>query len=192
MAVTIVACLVMFAATYYFAAVIQTVLHRVFGHRDRIHRVYVVHAQGHHAKYPPHRLKTDAWIDSEQHVMWYYAIPLVPVALAIAWLGEFWLFLSHAASLAFAIWWHIYLHKQYHLRATHWERFAWFRRKRELHFIHHRHVHSNFAIVEYWIDRCLGTRKEPSTSERCRQRKRQATNALHRCLRAFTLRSLRC
>jgi hypothetical protein len=159
-------CLLMFAGTYYFAAIIQTLLHRIFGHHDRIHSVYETHAKGHHGKYPPHRLVSDEWLDSERHVMWYYAIPFVPVALLVAWAFGPWLFLSHAAAMAFAIWWHIYLHQQYHLNGSGRERFQWFRTKRELHFIHHCEVHKNYAIVEYWIDIFLGTRKEPAPPPR--------------------------
>ena len=107
-------------ATYYFAAIVQTVLHRVFGHHDRIHAVYETHAKGHHGKYPPHRLIADEWLDSEQHVMWYYAIPFVPAALAVLWFFGPWLFGSHVLAMVFAIWWHIYLHKQYHLRGSRW------------------------------------------------------------------------
>lgn len=154
-------CILMFAGTYYVAAFIQTVLHRIFGHHNRIKPVYETHAKGHHALYPPHRLLTDTWVDSERHVMWYYAIPFVPLTLLVAWLCPFWVFLSHVAAMVWAIWWHIYLHKQYHLNGSVWERFDWFRKKRESHFIHHRAVHSNYAIVEYWIDNLLGTRVLP-------------------------------
>lgn len=159
-------CLFMLVGTYYGAAIVQTVLHRIFGHHDRITPVYETHAKGHHTKYPPQRLLTDAWVDSERHVMWYYAIPFVPLALLIAWLCPAWVFLSHLAALLFAIWWHIYLHKQYHLRGCVWERFGWFRQKREAHFIHHRAVHTNYAIVEYWIDDLLGTRGKPAGNPR--------------------------
>ncbi len=154
-------CLLMFAGSYYFAAIVQTLLHRIFGHHNRIRKIYETHAKGHHGKYPPHRLVSDEWLDSEQHVMWYYAIPLVPTAGAIGWALGPWLFISHACAMIFAIWWHIYLHKQYHLRDSIWGRFQWFQKKRDLHFIHHREVHKNYAIVEYWIDIFLGTRKEP-------------------------------
>jgi sterol desaturase/sphingolipid hydroxylase (fatty acid hydroxylase superfamily) len=55
--------------------------------------------------------------------------------------------------------WHIYLHEHYHLIDTPLERFAWFRKKRELHYIHHRDARYNFAVVEFWIDRLMGTHK---------------------------------
>jgi sterol desaturase/sphingolipid hydroxylase (fatty acid hydroxylase superfamily) len=65
--------------------------------------------------------------------------------------------LAYLAGLAFSIGLHLVLHCQYHIRGSILERFAWFRRKRALHFIHHRRVPSNYAIVEDWIDRVLGT-----------------------------------
>ena len=151
-----------FVVTYYFAAAVQTILHRLFGHHNRVRRVFEVHARGHHAKYPPERLISREWIESEQHVIWYYYLVFLPVAVLVGWASGILIFLAHCSSLGFAIWWHVYLHKHYHLAGTLWERFPWFRRKRELHFIHHRAVHKNYAIVEYWIDSLLGTRKNPA------------------------------
>jgi hypothetical protein len=154
-------CIFALVGSYYFAALIQTVFHRWFGHHRRITRIYEIHAKGHHAKYPPHRLSAKQWIDSEQHVMWFYAIPFLPAATLIGWLFGPWILCSHIMAVFFAIWWHIYLHKEYHLSFSRWERFKWFKKKRELHFIHHRDVRANYAIVEYWLDTLLGTRKEP-------------------------------
>ena len=54
----------------------------------------------------------------------------------------------------------VFLHKHYHLIDTPFERFAWFRRKRELHFVHHRDARYNFAVIEFWIDDLLGTKKD--------------------------------
>jgi hypothetical protein len=158
--------LLVFLITYYFAAVVQTVMHRVFGHHNRITKIYEIHAKGHHGKYPPQRLLTEQWEDSEQHVMWYYAIPFVPVAAGVAWLLGPWIFAFHVLGMIFAIWWHIHLHKQYHVKGCFWERYRWFRKKRELHFIHHRQVRTNYAIVEYWIDNLLRTRKDPDPGPR--------------------------
>jgi sterol desaturase/sphingolipid hydroxylase (fatty acid hydroxylase superfamily) len=92
--------------------------------------------------------------------MWWYAIAFVPIAVLLVVLGPWWLLAGYVAGLSFAVWWHVYLHAQYHLNGSPWSRFAWFRRKRELHFVHHRRVHTNYAIVEFWIDKLLGTYKE--------------------------------
>jgi sterol desaturase/sphingolipid hydroxylase (fatty acid hydroxylase superfamily) len=89
--------------------------------------------------------------------MWYYTIPLGPMVVLAFWFLPASLFLIHGAVMAGTIWWHIFLHKHYHLRKSWFTRFEWFRRKRALHFIHHRHDQSNFAIVEYVWDRLLGT-----------------------------------
>jgi hypothetical protein len=41
------------------------------------------------------------------------------------------------------------------------QRFAWFRRKQELLFVHHRHANSNFAVIHFFWDRILGTYRRP-------------------------------
>lgn len=146
-----------FVMTYYLASAIQVVFHRLFGHARRIDRIFRDHALGHHARYPRNDLLREQWHPSQRSVLRYLMLPFVPI-VATAW---FVLppphFLVHALGLAFAVVWHMYLHRQYHLARSLLNRFAWFRRKRELHFVHHRRVHSNYAIVEFWIDRLLGT-----------------------------------
>ena len=39
--------------------------------------------------------------------------------------------------------------------------FSWFRRNQELHFVHHRHANSNFAVIHFFWDRVLGTYRLP-------------------------------
>jgi len=152
-------------ATYYVTSFVQTVFHRIFGHTRRINAVYDVHVAGHHAKYQT-RLMTEQWISSGGHVMWYYALPLAPILIVAFTLLPVAQFCIHFAAMAWTIWWHIYLHKQYHLRGSWFVRFAWFRRKRALHFIHHRSEHKNFAIVEYAWDRLLGTYQSKAVGRR--------------------------
>lgn len=100
---------------------------------------------------------SDHWIPTERHALWYYAAVFVPISLGALWLLPLEMFIIHLGALGFAIWWHVYLHRQYHMRHTFWRRFAWFRRKQRLHVIHHRKPHKNYAIVEYCWDRLLGT-----------------------------------
>ena len=40
-------------------------------------------------------------------------------------------------------------------------RFAWFRHKQQLHFVHHLHADSNFAVIDFFWDRLLGTYRRP-------------------------------
>jgi hypothetical protein len=150
-----------FGSTYYAAAVIQTVSHRLFGHTKRVLAIYTNHTHGHHARYSRRALLQDEWIASERHVLWYLALPFAALAATVYTVFPLAVFCSHLAAIAFAFWWHITLHRHYHLRGSTLERFAWFREKRDLHFVHHRRVRSNYAICEYWLDRLLGTYRAP-------------------------------
>ena len=52
---------------------------------------------------------------------------------------------------------HVFLDKEYHVEGSRLRRFAWFRRKQKLHFAHHRDVNCNFAVIDFFWDRVLGT-----------------------------------
>jgi sterol desaturase/sphingolipid hydroxylase (fatty acid hydroxylase superfamily) len=147
-------------STYYVMAIVQTLLHRVFGHRNRIRKIFVNHAMGHHAKYRKNTLLADNYVDSETHVMFYYLIPVAIIAIGVFLIGGPLLLPAYLLGVGVAFWLHLYLHEQYHLAHSPLRRFRWFRRKRELHFVHHRHVNRNYAIVEFWIDRLIGTLEE--------------------------------
>jgi sterol desaturase/sphingolipid hydroxylase (fatty acid hydroxylase superfamily) len=147
-------------ATYYVMSIVQTVLHRDFGHRRRIDAVFSAHAIGHHGLYNKNRLKTEKFEDCESHALNYYGIPIVAIAALSFWLGGLLVMTANLIGVIFTFRWHMYLHEHYHLTDTPLERFAWFRKKRELHFIHHEDARYNFAVVEFWIDNLMGTRKE--------------------------------
>ena len=144
-------------STYYSASFIQTLFHRLFGHTRRIGKIYEVHVGGHHAQYSGERMQSDRWIATERHITWYYAIPFIPMVLTAWSFLPLDFFVVHIGSLMLTIWWHIYLHRQYHLRESWFSRFNWFRQKQRLHFLHHWHPRTNYAIVEYKWDRLLGT-----------------------------------
>lgn len=146
--------------TYYLMAIIQTVLHRIFGHKNRIKRIFTNHAIGHHSKYPLHALQTERYIDSETYVMFYYLVPTALIGVGVYLAGGGVVLGGYAIGVVFAFWWHLFLHKHYHLAKSPLDRYGWFRHKRALHFVHHRHVRKNYAIVEYWIDHMMGTRED--------------------------------
>jgi hypothetical protein len=50
---------------------------------------------------------------------------------------------------------------KYHVGGSRLQRFAWFRRKQALHLVHHRHADSNFAVIDFFCDRILGTDRRP-------------------------------
>jgi sterol desaturase/sphingolipid hydroxylase (fatty acid hydroxylase superfamily) len=67
------------------------------------------------------------------------------------------LFVIQLAAMSLSFCAHYYLDNQYHVAGAWLSRFSWFRRKQQLHFIHHRHGNSNFAVIDFFWDRLLGT-----------------------------------
>ena len=76
------------------------------------------------------------------------------------------LFVVVAAVGAISFGAHVFLDKQYHSERSRLARFAWFRRKQQLHFVHHLNANSNFAVIDFFWDRVLGTYRSPDTNLR--------------------------
>ncbi len=74
------------------------------------------------------------------------------------------LFLVVTAASAASFCLHVYLDKQYHAEGSCLTRLAWFRRKQQLHFVHHLHANTNFAVIDFFWDRLLGTYRSPDTA----------------------------
>jgi sterol desaturase/sphingolipid hydroxylase (fatty acid hydroxylase superfamily) len=74
------------------------------------------------------------------------------------------LFAVQAIACAASFYAHVFFDKEYHVEKSWLRRFAWFRRKQELHFVHHRHADSNFAVIDFFWDRMLGTYRNPELS----------------------------
>ena len=60
---------------------------------------------------------------------------------------------------------HVFFDKEYHVEGSRLQRFAWFRRKQELHFVHHRHANSNFAVIFPIWDIVFGTFERPQAGK---------------------------
>ncbi len=146
--------------SYYLMSIIQTVLHRLYGHRNRISPIFEAHAIRHHGQYPPSRLQTKSYIELEAHALYYYGIPIAIFTVAIYLTFGLTLTIAHLVGVFFTFAWHVYLHRQYHLTKSPLDRYSWFQEKRHLHFEHHRNARVNYAVVEFWIDTLMGTRKD--------------------------------
>src|SRR5215469_16929289 len=70
--------------------------------------------------------------------------------------GEAW-FIVQLTAMSISFYVHLYFDKHYHVAGSWLGRFAWFRRKQQLHFLHHRHADCNFAVVDNFWDWLLGT-----------------------------------
>jgi sterol desaturase/sphingolipid hydroxylase (fatty acid hydroxylase superfamily) len=139
----------------------QTLLHYGLGH----HRVGGVffrnHIRFHHTYYAKGHLVSSYYRAEEGNNTPYFLIPTILVAAAVFFVVPFDLFLVAAAASAASFYAHVHFDKAYHVEGSRLVRFAWFRRKRELHFVHHLHANSNFAVIDFFWDRLLGTYRRP-------------------------------
>ena len=91
----------------------------------------------------------------------YFLIPTILVAGAMYLVLPLDLFVVVTAASAVSFCAHVYLDRQSHAEGSKLARFAWFRRKQQLHFVHHLHADSNFAVIDFFWDRLLGTYRNP-------------------------------
>ena len=97
-------------ASYYAMSILQTVLHRDYGHRKKIKAVFNAHAIGHHGLYNKDNLRTDKFEECESHALNYYGIPIVVFAAFIYfYLGPLIMF-AHLTGVFATFRWHLYLH----------------------------------------------------------------------------------
>jgi len=139
----------------------QTLMHYWLGHRRIGGTLFRKHINFHHAYYARGHLATTLPEGNEGNNTPYFFIPIA-LAGAMAFIvlppGLF-IAMALAAGGSFHV--HVWFDKAYHIKGSYLERFAWFRRKRQLHFVHHLHANRNFAVVDFFWDRVLGTYREP-------------------------------
>ncbi len=148
---------VVIAMSYYIASFVQAYLHRQLAHRPVGGLLFRTHTGSHHTIYSGDRLVAGAYGIDEKSLSAVYALPALLVALAAYMLLPLGLFITAAAALSLTFAAHVHVHARYHLQDAWLARFAWFRKKRELHFIHHRNQAANFAVLEFMWDRLMGS-----------------------------------
>jgi sterol desaturase/sphingolipid hydroxylase (fatty acid hydroxylase superfamily) len=141
----------------------QTLFHYGLGH----HRIggifYRNHIRFHHAHYARGHLVCSTHHRNEGNNTPYFLIPASLVSGGMFLVLPFNLFVVVTGASVASFWAHIYLDKKYHAEESCLARFAWFRRKQQLHFVHHLHANSNFAVIDFFWDRVLGTYRTPDT-----------------------------
>jgi sterol desaturase/sphingolipid hydroxylase (fatty acid hydroxylase superfamily) len=144
----------------------QTLFHYGFGH----HRVggifYRNHIRFHHTHYAKGHLVSTIYRRNQGNNTPYFLIPAVVVAGGMYLVLPFNLFVAMTAACAVSFGAHVFLDKQYHAERTRLARFAWFRRKQQLHFVHHLHANSNFAVIDFFWDKLLRTYRDPDMDGR--------------------------
>ena len=139
----------------------QTLFHYALGH----HRIggifYRNHIRFHHRYYSKGHLVSSAYRGDEGNNTPYFLIPTILVAGGMFLVLPLDLFLVVTTASAASFYAHVFLDKEYHVEGSGLARFAWFRRKQQLHFVHHLHANSNFAVIDFFWDRMLGTYRRP-------------------------------
>src|SRR5256885_1067367 len=137
--------------THLVVSVSQTLFHYGLGH----HRIggifYRNHIRFHHTYYARGHLVSSTYRRENGNNTPYFLIPTVVVAGAMFLVLPFGLFLVMIAASAASFYAHVYLDKEYHVGGSKLARFAWFRRKQQLHFVHHLHANSNFAAPRHGV-----------------------------------------
>jgi sterol desaturase/sphingolipid hydroxylase (fatty acid hydroxylase superfamily) len=136
-------------------------MHYWLGHR-RIGGIFFRnHIKFHHTYYAKGHLASATYRDAEGNNTPFFLIPAVLAGTAVFFILPFDVFIVMALTSAASFYAHVFLDKEYHVAPSRLERFAWFRRKQQLHFVHHLHANCNFAVIDFFWDRLLGTYREP-------------------------------
>jgi sterol desaturase/sphingolipid hydroxylase (fatty acid hydroxylase superfamily) len=139
----------------------QTLFHYGLGHHRMGGIFYRNHIRYHHSHYAEGHLVSSTHRRNDGNNTPYFLIPTALVAYGVYLALPLNLFLVVIIASAASFSAHVYLDKQYHAEGSSLARFAWFRRKQQLHFVHHLHGDSNFAVIDFFWDRVLGTHRSP-------------------------------
>jgi sterol desaturase/sphingolipid hydroxylase (fatty acid hydroxylase superfamily) len=151
-------------ATHLLMSFSQTVMHYRLGHRRLGGIFFRNHIDFHHVHYSKDHLTSHSYIknDSDGNNTPFFPIPVTLMLLSTYFILSFGIFLTQIirAFATFSV--HVYLDNQYHTSGSTLLRFAWLRRKQQLHFVHHTYGDSNFALIDNFWDKLLGTYRNPN------------------------------
>src|SRR6202167_4890743 len=144
-------------ATHLVMSFTQTLMHYKLGHHPMGGKFCRNHINFHHAYYSKDRLVSSTYLGDEGNNTPYFFIPVLLVGACMYVVLPLDLFVVVVLACAASFYAHVFFDKEIHVEGSRLQRFAWFRRKQELHFVHHRHAGCNFAVIDHFWDRLLGT-----------------------------------
>ena len=139
----------------------QTMLHYWLGHRRLGGLFFRNHINFHHTTYARGHLASASYEGQDGNNTPFFLIPTVVVGAGAFLLLPLALFLAMAMTAAAAFYLHVWFDKAYHVQGCRLHRYAWFRHMQQLHFVHHLHANSNFAVIDFYWERLLGTYRKP-------------------------------
>ena len=113
----------------------------------------------HHIDYPPNRVQSDKYINSgDSHIfenLFFYCIVLVQVIVYnLTSFKTFTMFFLQSSTYSILV---NYFHIQYHLKNSYYNRYAWFRKRRDYHLLHHKNKKYNYAFLTNTFDKLSKT-----------------------------------
>jgi hypothetical protein len=163
------------AATHLVMSFAQTLMHYKLGHHPMGGAFFRNHINFHHTYYSKDHLVSPTYLGDEGNNTPFFFIPVFLVGACTYLVLPVDLFVVQAVACAASFYAHVFFDKEYHVEGSRFQRFAWFKRKQELHFVHHRHANSNFAVIHFFWDRILGTYRSPDAG-------RTQTNTASSCV----------
>jgi sterol desaturase/sphingolipid hydroxylase (fatty acid hydroxylase superfamily) len=148
-------------ATHLVMSFAQTLMHYKLGHHPMGGKFFRNHINFHHAYYSKDYLVSPKYLADEGNNTPFFFIPVFLVGACTYLVLPLDLFVAQALACAASFYAHVFFDKEYHIEGSRLRRFAWFRHKQELHFLHHRHAGCNFAVIDNFWDRLLGTYRRP-------------------------------
>src|SRR6202021_1142913 len=148
-------------ATHLVMSFAQTLMHYKLGHHSMGGKFFHNHINFHHTYYSKDHLVSPTYLGDEGNNTPFFFVPEFLLGAFTYFLLPVDLFVVQPIACAASFYAHVLFAKEYHVDGSLLQRFAWFRRKQELHFAHHRHTDSNFAVIDFFWDRMLGTYRGP-------------------------------
>ncbi len=160
-------------ATHLVMSFAQTLMHYKLGHRPMGGKFFRNHINFHHTYYSKDHLVSRTYLGDEGNNTPFFFIPVFLVGACTYLLLPFDLFVVQVVACAASFYAHVFFDKEYHVEGSRLQRFAWFRRKQQLHFVHHRHANCNFAVIHFFWDRILCTYRRPDGDISCLKRSQE-------------------
>ena len=139
----------------------QTLMHYRLGHRPIGGKLFSNHINFHHTYYSKNHLVSQTYLGEEGNITPFFLIPIGLVGAITYFILPIDLFIVQMVACAASYYAHVFFDREFHVAGSRLLRFAWFRRKQEQHFVHHRHANCNFAVIHFFWDRVLGTYRSP-------------------------------
>jgi sterol desaturase/sphingolipid hydroxylase (fatty acid hydroxylase superfamily) len=153
--------LVTAVATHLVMSFAQTLMHYKLGHHPMGGKFFRNHINFHHTYYSKDHLVSRTYLGDEGNNTPFFFVPVFLVGGCAYFILPLNLFVVLVIACAMSFYAHVFFDKEYHVEGSWLQRFAWFRRQQELHFVHHRHANSNFGVIHFFWDKIFGTYRRP-------------------------------